>query len=137
VDIHSVVEVQPLSPIAHVPSAPDYLMGVINTRERIVPVVSIRARFGLPADPLHERTRIVLVMVASDTIGLLVDRVGQIERIDPDRVQAPPPSIARALANFFRGVVKVGDDLIMLVDTQRLLTVEEQATVRGTVGRSP
>ncbi len=134
IDIHSVIEVMALAPISRVPSAPPYLAGVINTRGKVVPVVSIRARFGLPADPMHERTRIVLVGVGADTVGLLVDRVGQIERVDPGQVQPPPPSLAGALADFFRGIVRSGEELIMLIDTQRLLSTDEQARLRG-VGR--
>lgn len=138
VDILSVVEVLPRTPIHRLPAAPEYLAGVIHWRGHIVPILSVRARFGLPPAEETDRSRIVLTGLGADTIGLLVDEVHQIVRVSDAEVQPPAAAMAAALAEYFRGVVRVGEELIMLIDTQRIVSTDEQSRIRSSVpARAP
>ncbi len=133
VDILSVVEVLPRTPIHRLPAAPEYLAGVIHWRGHIVPVISVRARFGVAAAEPTDRTRIVLTTLGNDTVGLLVDEVHQIVRVNDSEVQPPAAAMAAALAEYFRGVVRIGEEMILLIDTGRIVSSEEHARIQRTV----
>lgn len=133
VDIQSVLKVLPPATISRVPAAPGFLEGVIHWQERVVPVISARRRLGLPDAPATEQTRIVLISVGTDVMGLLVDRTGAIAKADLRELQPPPRTVAAAFANFFRGVVRSGGDLIMVIDANHVLSLEEVSEVRRSV----
>jgi purine-binding chemotaxis protein CheW len=108
--------------ITRVPRAPEFVEGVINLRGRIVPVVNLRRRFGFPECAATHATRIVVVVdEAGATVGLVVDAVAEVARIHPDAVE-PAGAIVASLDNdFLRGIVKRPDDLIVLLDVDRVL----------------
>ena len=117
VDILKVREINRLREITKIPNAPSYLDGVINLRGRVIPVINLRDNFRLPHRNSDSRTRIMIMDMQGLTIGVVVDYVSEVLRISPDIVE-PAPAIASEDAgnDFIRGIAKMEDRLVILVD---------------------
>ncbi|MEW6542431.1 MAG: chemotaxis protein CheW [Nitrospirota bacterium] len=127
VDILSVQEINRMVEITKVPKAPSFVEGVINLRGRIIPVLDLRRRLGIPEAGRTAQSRIVVVNVGGRVIGLVVDAVSEVLRIPRSTIEPPPSTGASAGAEFIQGVGKINDRLLTLLDLKRLLTPEEQA----------
>jgi purine-binding chemotaxis protein CheW len=132
VDILLVQEINRIVDITTVPKAPAFVEGVINLRGKIVPVLDLRKLFGFPkADPT-DQSRIMVVDVQGRVLGLVVDSVSEVLRI-PAHILEPPPSLmAGVSASYIRGVGKIEDRLLILLDLGRVLG--EHAMEGGTGG---
>ncbi len=128
IDVLSVQEIIRLVELTRLPKAPPFVEGVINLRGRIIPVLNLRRRFGLSETTVTDRQRIVVVMVRQRMVGLLVDEVAEVLRIGLSAIE-PPPSIMGSStgAEFTRGVGRLDDRLIVVLDLERLLLPAEQA----------
>ncbi|HEU0013693.1 MAG TPA: chemotaxis protein CheW [Longimicrobium sp.] len=125
-DVFSVQEILPWRGVTAVPRAPAFVEGVLDVRGSVVPVVDLRRRFEL-VDPAHdEDTRIVLVEYGGDRLGLVVDAVTEVLRV-PETAISPPPSYIKGLAaEFVRGIVRLDERLVILVDMDRVLSSQER-----------
>lgn len=120
IDILKVQEVNRMVDITAVPNSIDYLEGVINLRGRVIPVINLRKKFGLSLKNLDTQSRIMVVDVGT-TVGLIVDSVSEVLRISPDTVE-PPPSMAGGIdSDYIRGIGKLHDRLLILLDIDKLL----------------
>ena len=95
VDIGAVREIIRLQEITNVPRTPEFVEGVINLRGKVIPVVDLRKRFGLPVGDQSAENRIVVVDIGGQDIGVIVDAVNEVLRIFTDSVE--PPSSGRSL----------------------------------------
>ncbi|MBI5017384.1 MAG: chemotaxis protein CheW [Deltaproteobacteria bacterium] len=121
VDILDVREINRLMDITRVPHAPEFVEGVINLRGQVIPVVDLRRRFGLEAAGRDKNNRIVVLELGGKVVGFLVDSVSEVLRVSKTLVE-PPPAIAGGIdTDYIRGVVKLEDRLLVLLDLQRLL----------------
>jgi purine-binding chemotaxis protein CheW len=105
--------------ITRIPHAPDYIQGLINLRNTVVPVVDLRRRFGLPEHDATDDTRIVIVNIRGKTVGLVVDSVTEVFRAPRDEISTPPPALAGGA--FLRGLLNLGERLVILLDLDRVL----------------
>jgi purine-binding chemotaxis protein CheW len=129
VEIERVHEIIRRPDVTQVPRAPEFVEGVINLRGRIVPVVSLRNRFGFPPREATRSTRVVVVEVGGATIGMVVDAVAEVARVSEAAIE-PPAAIVSSLNNeFLRGIAKRSDDLIVLLDLERVLGAEARGQV--------
>ncbi len=121
VDIHNVQEIKGYAPSTPLPNSPDYFRGVMNLRGIIVPVVDLRARFGMPAiEPT--RVNVIIVVVASGRVtGLLVDAVADVAELRESDIQATPDVCGAAPPDFVQGVARMGDQLLILLNTDRIV----------------
>lgn len=126
VDILKQREVLRMLPVTKVPCASDFVEGVINLRGSIVPVVNLRSRFGMPRKDFDKETRILNIEVTGDlVIGFIVDRVGQVRRIDKSSIEAPPAVVATVDAEYISGIGKFGETLLIVLDIARILSDED------------
>ena len=109
-----------------IPNAPSYVAGIVQVRGRVVPVVDLRARFGLPQAPRTLDTRVVVAQHGDRVVGLLVDLAREVARLDPEQVKATPPIVASQSGGMVRGIGQHEKRMVLLVDLERLL-VEERA----------
>lgn len=121
VDILAVHEINRMMELTRVPQAPREIEGVINLRGKIIPVMDLRKRFGLPHRERDEQTRIIVVEVSSRVIGFIVDRVRQVLPISRSIVEPAPDMVATIDSQFISGVGKLPDRLLILLDLDRLL----------------
>jgi len=121
VNIMRVQEIIRIPPITRVPKAPNYVEGVINLRGNVIPVVNLRVRFGMPLEEETDLSRIVVLQVNGKVFGVRVDGVTEVLRLEEESIE-PPPSVALGMdATFIRGVGKIGERLLILLNLDQLL----------------
>ncbi|MEW6418926.1 MAG: chemotaxis protein CheW [Nitrospirota bacterium] len=119
VDILKVQEINRMVEITTIPNAPFYVEGVINLRGKVIPVINLRKRFGLDSKETDSQSRIMVVDVGA-TIGLIVDSVSEVLRLSSDTIEPPPPMTAGDGSEYIKGVGKLEDRLLILLDIDRI-----------------
>ncbi|SPT69870.1 Chemotaxis protein CheW [Anaerobiospirillum thomasii] len=125
VNVMQVREVLRYSDIAPVPGAPSYVLGIINLRGNVVTVIDTRMRFGLPAAEVSDNTRIMIIESEKQVIGILVDSVAEVVDLNTADIDDTPNVGTEESAKFIRGVCNRNEDLLILIDLNKLLTDEE------------
>lgn len=128
-EILRVREIIGMMDITPVPRTPDFVLGVINLRGKVIPVADLRLKFGLPYKEPDERTCVIVVEVqnqgATIQMGIVVDRVNEVVDVRADDIE-PTPSFGVSLdTSFILGMAKVGDKVKILLDIDRVLTGSE------------
>jgi purine-binding chemotaxis protein CheW len=121
VDILSVQEINRITEITRVPNAPDYVEGVINLRGKVIPVVNLRKKFGLDTKETDESSRVIIMDIQGVTYGLVVDSVSEVLRIPSNIVEPPPPMASSMSSMFIKGIAKLENRLIILIDIDKFL----------------
>ncbi len=116
VDILKVQEIKGYVPTTRIPNAPSDVVGVLNLRGTIVPIVDLRRKFNLELVEYDQFTAIVVVVVQNRVMGMIVDSVSEVMNIPANDVQAAPDFGSSLGSNMLRGMGKVGDKLIILLD---------------------
>lgn len=135
VEIGAVESIVQLLPITHVPQAPDFVRGVTNLRGRILPVLDLYARFGLPDPGGTKERRIVVVHCGQTEAGIIVDGVSEVITLDPAQVEPPPPLTRTAASQFVAGIAKLGDRIVILLDLRKVLSAQEEEQVAALAGQ--
>ena len=130
-DIARVFEIIRHQPVTPVPRAPSFVKGVINLRGRIIPVVDLRGRFGMPEAEATKESRIVVAESGATRVGLIVDSVSEVLLVPMDAVEATPEVAAGDDAEYLRGIAKLGDRLVLLLELDGLFGLEEQQQLAG------
>lgn len=129
VDISEVQEIIKMQNITHVPQAPSFVEGVINLRGVIVPIMSLRERFSIEKAVGTKSTRIMIINKNDKQIGLIVDAVSEVLRIAVSAIKEPPQDAIGESAGFVKGMVNVGDRLIIVLDLPKVLSSNEAASI--------
>jgi purine-binding chemotaxis protein CheW len=127
INVMLIQEVLRVTEIAPVPGAPNYVIGIINLRGNVVTVIDTRMRFGLPPKEMDDATRIVIIEVENQTVGIVVDSVSEVVDVDSSEIETAPNVGNDETARYIEGVVSRGDELLILVDLNKLLTDDEWA----------
>lgn len=128
IDVRQVQEIRRVGEITVVPRAPEFVRGVINLRGRILPVLDLKKKLGLGEVEDSKSARIVVARVRDRLLGLLVDGASQVPKIPVSRIEAAPEEVFERGGDYIRGVAKLDDRLIILVDLERLLAHELRAS---------
>lgn len=121
VDILAVQEIIRMMQITMVPRAPEFIEGVINLRGKVIPVINMRTRFNKPTLNQDSNTRIVVMELENKIVGFLVDGVSEVLRIPESTVEDPPPVVAGIGAEYIRGIGKLDNRLLILLNLDSLL----------------
>lgn len=121
IPVTQVREVIRVSEITRVPQAPAHVRGVANLRGRILAVVDLRSRLGLPPAELTPRSRVLVVELRGRVLGLLVDAVSQVTKVPEASVVPAPEEVVSADADYLTGVARWQSRLIILLDLDRVL----------------
>ena len=121
IDLLKVQEINKPTVLTRVPQAPDYVMGVMNLRGRIVTIVDICRKLGLPPVQLDDFNRNIIVRNHEEHIGLRVGRISDVVTVKPDAIEAPPANINGIQDKFFDGVYKSDRHLVGLLNIDALL----------------
>jgi len=127
VDILMVQEIIRAAPITAVPNSPEFVEGVINLRGSIIPVIELRKRLNLfMQDSKLEDSWILILNIEGRVTGFIVDSVTEVLKIDESTIEPPPDIVVAGLENqYIRGVCKIDEKLLILLDFNRILLVEE------------
>ena len=126
--ILKVREINGLIDITALPRMPAYMKGVINLRGKVVPVIDLRLKFGLPEAQYAEQTCIILVNVGHE-VGLIVDTVSEVLDIPGEQIDPPPALNGAVDTSFILGMGKVGTDVKILLDVDKILNTQELSVV--------
>ena len=130
IDIHSIQEIDRMHAVTKLPKSLPFIEGVINLRRRIIPVIDMAKRFGLPAIEEGRRTRIIIVRLSGQAVGLIVENVSDVIPLDDESIE-PAPAMAFAVDHkYVEGVGRVDDGLIILLNMDLLLSGEEMSLLQ-------
>lgn len=124
VEILKVREINGLLDITKVPQTPDFVEGVINLRGKVIPVIDLRTKFGLPRAEYNEQTCIIVVDVGM-MMGIIVDTVSEVNDIPSNAIEPPPNLGCSVDTDFILGMGKVKDEVKILLDIDKVLTSDE------------
>lgn len=127
ISISYVNEIIAMQPIAAIPEVDDYIKGLINLRGKIIPVIDVRVRFKMDPCEYTDRTCIIVIDVKSTMIGLIVERLADVDTIAEDSI-APPPSLGRKEHEhnkYVFGLARTGDRVTLLLDPEKLIKQDD------------
>ncbi|MCP4758392.1 MAG: purine-binding chemotaxis protein CheW [Fuerstiella sp.] len=133
VEISLVREIILVGEITQVPQTSPHVKGLINLRGKVIPVVDLNLRFGLPAGEPTGETRIVLIDTGGKTIGVIVDAVNKVRRISRDQIAPAPPTVAGLGREYLIGLATLDDRLLILLDIEKALCEEVQQEAEATL----
>ncbi len=125
VEVTQVREIIRMQDITRMPKAPSFVEGIINLRGQIIAVLDLAQRLSLEAAERGSETRIIVVEAGDIKVGMIVDSVSEVMRINEDEVEPSPALAADVEAVYLKGVVKQENRLIILLDLTRILATEE------------
>lgn len=127
INVMQIQEVLRYSEIAPVPGAPHYVLGIINLRGNVVTVIDTRTRFGLMRSDITDQTRIVVLELEGQVVGVLVDSVAEVVYLKESEIETAPNVGNDESARFIQGVCNKNGELIILVEFEKMLSEEEWA----------
>jgi purine-binding chemotaxis protein CheW len=122
VDIAMVAEIMRLVPVRPLPNVPDFILGLINLRGSIVPVIDPRTRFQLHRKPWDSESRIIVMKDNEMLVGVVVDRLWEMLRLPPEVFQPPPGVGAKIDAEYFKEVSQIEERMLIILDMKKILS---------------
>lgn len=125
VDILAVREIRGWTPVTRIPQAPPYVLGVLNLRGAIVPVIDMRLRFGLPREEYTANTVTVIVAVGGRNFGVVVDAVSDVLDVKTSELRPVPDMGTTVDTEYLKGLTAVEDRMVLLLDVDKLLQPQD------------
>jgi purine-binding chemotaxis protein CheW len=135
-DILSVREIRGWSRVTRIPQTPSYLLGVLNLRGAIVPVMDLRLRFGLEREAYDQNTVVIIVAVAERLFGIVVDAVSDVVDIDLVAIKPVPDMGAIVDTRYLKGLATHVERMVMLLDVEKLVRPEDVETLDAALSRA-
>lgn len=132
IEILKVQEIRGYDPVTRIANTPSFIKGVINLRGVIVPIVDLRLKFGVGEATYHEFTVVIILNVAGKVVGIVVDGVSDVVPLAPEQIKPAPEFGASLDTRYLTGLGTVNDEMLILVDIERLLTSEEMQLMEPT-----
>ncbi len=129
IEILKVQEIIRMIPITRVPNSPEFVNGVINLRGKVIPVMDLGKRIGLPDKAESAESRIIVVEINHTIIGFIVDRVNIVLRLSKDIIELTPDLVGNHNKEYIRGIAKMQSNLLILLDLNKVLQQRELAEV--------
>ena len=124
-DILRVQEIIGYKGFTKIPDVADYVKGVLNLRGTVVPVIDLRLKFNMPAKPYDKFTVIMIVVVEGRVMGIIVDAVSDVVNLGQNDIQPTPKIAAKIRTEFIKGMGRMEEDFIILLDIEKVLSLEE------------
>lgn len=131
ISISYVNEIIAMQPITAIPEVEDYIKGLINLRGKIIPVIDVRVRFKMEPIEYTDRTCIIVINVKSTVIGLIVEKIAEVDTIQDDDI-VPPPALGKKEKEenkYVYGLARTGDSVKLLLDPEKLIKEEDMQTI--------
>ena len=127
VDVLKIREIIRVPDVTRVPNTPPYVEGVINLRGKVIPVMSMRKRFGLEDLPFDKQTRIMVMDVDDELMGFIVDAVSEVIRVSEEEIQPPPAVVTSGVDHeCLSGVISQSERLLVLLNLEKISSREER-----------
>lgn len=121
INILKVQEIIRMTDITRVPNAQNYVNGVINLRGKIIPIIDLRVRLGMPKITETIESRIIVIEHEDVVVGMIVDEVNQVARVKKNTQEPPPPMVGGVDAGFIKSIVNLTDRIIIILDLTRVI----------------
>ena len=121
--VESIIKMQT---ITQLPQTPTYIKGVTNLRGTVLPVIDLRIRFGLEPHEDTRQTRVIIVTMGNIKVGIMVDGVSEVLRVSDETIEPLPPMVNSVNSDFLKGIVRLEDRLIILLEVEKVLALQEQ-----------
>ena len=128
IEILKVQEIIGYTKPTHVPNSPEFIGGVINLRGVIIPIIDLRKKFHMPHKEYDKFTVVIVLEVVGKTMGIIVDAVSDVLSLSDENIQ-PPPEFSKFKSEFLKGMGKLGEKLVILLNIDKILTYEEYMQV--------
>lgn len=125
IEINYVTEIIGIQPVTEIPELPDYIKGIINLRGKIIPVMDVRLRFKKEPKEYNDRTCVIVIDIKDISIGLIVDSVSEVLTIQEQDIVESPKVNKDFNNRYIKGIGKIGNDVKLLLDCEKLLTENE------------
>lgn len=129
IEIKYVTEIIGIQAITEIPELPEYIKGIINLRGKIIPIMDVRLRFKKEPRDYNDRTCVVVVDIKDISIGLIVDSVSEVLTIQEQDIVEPPQMNKGFNNRYIKRIGKVGNDVKLLLDCEKLLTEDEMENI--------
>ena len=136
-DIHSVERVLRYQAPSPVPNVPEWIEGVIEYQQRVLPVVDLRARFGMPRTAVGPDARLLVLNGGEGFVAVTVDAVLEVAALDPSRLTPPPPLFRGLAGEYLKGIVRRAERLVIFLDVARLLSATERLSLEDASAAAP
>ncbi|MHC4250281.1 MAG: chemotaxis protein CheW [Planctomycetota bacterium] len=130
IDILQVQEIVMMTEITRMPRAPKFIEGIVNLRGQMIPIIDMRKRFDLAEAEHDSETRIIIVEIAGELVGMVVDGVREVIRLPDSAISPPPPMIQGISAEYLNGIGQIGERLLIMLDLGKILSADEQEVLR-------
>ena len=128
IDIMQAKEIIKMEKITLIPNAPDYVEGVINLRGNIIPIVDLKKRFNLDENEGEKNTGIIIVKIDDVDMGIIIDAISKVVSIATSNIQPPPPMLSGIGQKYIKGVAKLEDKLLVVLDLEKLIVGDDDDT---------
>jgi len=132
-DIMKVVEIIKLKEITNVPTAPDFIEGVINLRGKIIPIIDLRKRFNVEIEEREKKYRIIILELGKQNIGIVVDEVTKVITVSDDQLLPVPQTVNQAGGKYIESIIKIEDRIIVLLDIEKIFSETEKIELKDIV----
>lgn len=129
IDILRVQEIVMMTNITRMPKCPEFIEGVVNLRGHVIPIVDMRKRFSLEPKSYDGNTRIIIVDIGGETVGIIVDEVYQVIQLPKNAISQPSAIIAGISAEYLKGIGRLGDSMMIILDLEKILSLEEKSMI--------
>ncbi|MFG6115097.1 chemotaxis protein CheW [Halobacillus sp. MO56] len=134
VPVQQVGSIERTQSITRVPNTADFVKGVINLRGVVTPVIDLRTRFGMKESDQSENTRIIIVYMDDIKVGMIVDAANDVTDIPGSSVEPPPSVVGTVETDYIRGIAKLEDRLLILLDLHKVLHEDEVEVIKTVEG---
>lgn len=125
IDILQVQEILKLPKVTRLPKSKPYIMGVIDLRSKVLPIVDLSKRFGIESNRLTENSRAIVVNISGKKVGLGIDSVSHVIKVNAGDIEPPPPVVRGISGKYIVGIAKVDDGFVVILDINQMFSVEE------------
>ena len=129
VEILQVQEIQKLPKITALPKSPDYILGVIDLRGKVVPIVDLSKKFKIQSKKNDETTRAIFVEIKGKKVGLSIDAVSHVLKVDSNEIEPPPPVVKGISGKYIIGIAKLEKGFVVILDINKIFSHEELSVV--------
>lgn len=129
VEILKVQEILKLPKITALPKSADYILGIIDLRGKVIPIIDLSTKFGMERKTDNDNLRAIVVDISGKKVGLAIDSVSHVIRVDGKDIEPPPQIVKGISGRYIVGVAKVGDGFIVILDITKIFSAEELASI--------
>lgn len=125
INILFVQEINRVAQITKVPNSPEFVEGVINLRGKVIPVIDLRCKLGIPRKEHDKNTRIIVIEFNDQSVGFIVDTVNEVLRIPRNIAEMPPSMVAGVNSDFLESIIKLENRLMILLDIEKIINFDK------------